>query len=84
MAGCEDREGCDVSVAILTRNSGGLLRRVLEGIRMQETPRRVEIVAIDSGSTDGTGDMLKEFGARVIRIEFEDFDFGRKIGRAHV
>lgn len=66
----------DVSVALLTYNGGELLRRLLEGVKAQQTDRVVEIVAVDSGSTDGTVDLIKEFGAEVIEIPNGDFDFG--------
>ncbi len=66
-----------VSVAILTRNSGGILSRLLDGVSNQETDRSVEIVAVDSGSTDGTVELLESCGARVIKIREEEFDFGR-------
>lgn len=44
---------------------------------MQETSRNVEIVAIDSGSTDGTLDTLREYDARVETITAASFNFGR-------
>lgn len=66
----------EVSIALLTYNAGDLLRRMLEAIRGQETSRAVEIVAVDSGSTDGTVTLLEEFGATVIEIPNEEFNFG--------
>jgi rhamnosyltransferase len=68
---------CDVSVTLLTHNGGPLLRRLLEAVRGQDTERVVEIVAVDSGSTDGTLDILREFDARVTSIPSESFNFGR-------
>jgi glycosyltransferase involved in cell wall biosynthesis len=67
----------DVTVALLTHNAGSLLRRVLQAITTQETSLQVEILAIDSESTDNTVDLLREFDVRVISIPQEDFDFGR-------
>ncbi|GMV92286.1 MAG: hypothetical protein AMXMBFR82_20640 [Candidatus Hydrogenedentota bacterium] len=64
-------------MTLLTRDAGALLRRVLDAVRTQETSRSVEIVAIDSGSTDGTLDMLREYEARVETIPAESFNFGR-------
>lgn len=66
----------DISIALLTCNAGDLLGRMLQAIRDQETDRHVEIVAVDSGSTDGTVERLREAGARVFEIPNEDFDFG--------
>ena len=68
---------CEVSVALLTRNPGDLLGRLLEAVRRQDTERSTEIVAVDSGSTDGTLDLLESYSARVIEIPSQDFDFGR-------
>lgn len=65
-----------ISIALLTYNAGGLLRRVLEGIRVQECDLSIEVVAIDSGSSDDTVALLREFDVRVIEIPHEEFNFG--------
>jgi len=67
----------DVSVTLLTRNAGPLLRRLLQAVCDQETDRAVEIVAVDSGSTDDTLDTLRAFAVRVDTISPESFNFGR-------
>ncbi|MDZ4857759.1 MAG: glycosyltransferase family 2 protein [Candidatus Hydrogenedentes bacterium] len=67
----------DVSVTLLTRNAGPLLDRVLRAVRAQSTSRRVEIVAIDSGSSDGTLAVLAQHDVEVAQIRSRDFDFGR-------
>ncbi|MBI5093916.1 MAG: glycosyltransferase family 2 protein [Candidatus Hydrogenedentes bacterium] len=72
----------DVTVALLTRNAGTLLERVLHAVREQDTPRRVELLAIDSGSTDGTLALLDQFSARVVTIAGDAFDFGLTRDRA--
>jgi rhamnosyltransferase len=66
-----------VTIALLTRNAGPLLERVLAGVSAQETPREVELFALDSGSTDGTAERLRAHGARVLDIDPAEFDFGR-------
>lgn len=71
-----DSETFDVSVAMLTRNAGPLLQRVLSALRNQRTDRRIEVVAVDSGSTDGTREALESYGARVVTIAPTDFNFG--------
>jgi len=71
-----DHASPDVTVTLLTRNAGPLLERVLRAVREQETTRRVEIVAVDSDSTDATRDTLARFGARVSIIEPKAFNFG--------
>lgn len=67
----------DVSVTLLTFNAGPLLDRVLKAIRRQQTSRSVEIVAVDSGSTDGTLAVLAQHDAHVTEIPQREFDFGR-------
>ncbi len=51
-----------LSVAIICCNNEATIARTLGSIR----PLDAEIVAIDSGSTDGTLDLLRRAGARVI------------------
>lgn len=72
--------GCDgapeISIALLTRNAGPMLGRIFHAIASQRTGRRVEVVAVDSGSTDGTVQRLESAGARVIRVAPESFNFG--------
>lgn len=73
----DQQTSCDVSVTLLTRNAGPLFARVLEGLRMQETARRVELVVVDTSSSDGTVEAIKDCGGRVETIARDDFDFGR-------
>jgi len=67
----------DVSVTLLTYNAGPLLARVLEAIQGQRTSRSIEIVAVDSGSTDGTLAVLAQHDVHVTEIPLREFDFGR-------
>lgn len=66
----------DISIALLTYNGGELLARALKAIADQQTEMSVELVAVDSGSSDDTVALLKEHGAKVIEIPNEDFNFG--------
>ncbi len=70
-------ERCDVTVAVLTHNPGGLLARQVRAVFDQTLPRTVEFLALDSGSTDGTLEVLAAHSCRVITISLEPFDFGR-------
>jgi rhamnosyltransferase len=65
-----------VTIALLTYNGGFLLQRLLEAVRSQQCDFQVNVMAIDSGSTDGTIKMLRKFGVTVHEIPNEDFDFG--------
>jgi glycosyltransferase involved in cell wall biosynthesis len=51
-----------LSVAIICRNNASTIGRTLESVR----GLAAEIVAVDSGSTDATLDMLREHGARIV------------------
>ncbi|HET9588790.1 MAG TPA: glycosyltransferase family 2 protein [Anaerolineales bacterium] len=66
------------SVVIRAYNEEKHISRLLEGIRHQ-TLDDVEIVLVDSGSTDGTVPIAESFGARIVRIPSEEFTFGRSL-----
>jgi rhamnosyltransferase len=66
----------DVSIALLTKDAGALLERLLEAIERQETGRTVEVLAIDSGSRDNTVATLERHGVDVESIPPEEFNFG--------
>lgn len=65
-----------ISVIIPVRNGGENIRVLLGKIRSQKKVREVEIIVIDSGSTDGTVAIAEEFGCRVIRIPEREFNHG--------
>ena len=67
----------DVTVAILTKDGGMFLPRLLDAVRGQATARRVEVLVVDSGSTDDTVSILRDHGARIVAIDPDDFNFGR-------
>ena len=75
-----------ISIAIPTFQGGPLLAEVLEAIDRQPRASELEKIAIDSGSTDGTQDLLAAHGFAVEGIDQADFDHGRTrdrmIGRA--
>ena len=55
-----------VSVAVVTWNSEPYLRRCIEGIRHQTHPR-IELIAVDNASEDGSADAIAEDAAILIR-----------------
>jgi rhamnosyltransferase len=65
-----------ISVVIPVRNGGDDLRRCLEGIARQQVGEEVEVVVVDSASTDGSAVLAGKHGARVEVIPVEDFDHG--------
>jgi rhamnosyltransferase len=65
-----------VSIVIPTLNAGPLLEEVLTGIRRQESPYDTELIAIDSGSSDGTVERLHEASASIVQIPRAAFNHG--------
>lgn len=67
-----------VSVVIPTKNAGPLLRRVLEAVMSQQTDWPFDVLVIDSGSTDGTVDLVKRNSSvRLIEIPPSEFGHGK-------
>jgi rhamnosyltransferase len=66
----------DVSILLLTRNGGATLGELLERVRAQVVDCRVEIVAMDSSSSDDTLDTLKRHGVRAFSIPQSEFNHG--------
>jgi rhamnosyltransferase len=73
-----------VSIVIPTRDGAATLPALLASIRAQRYEGHVEIVAVDSGSTDGTCGLLEREADAVVQIEPEKFDHGltRNLGMA--
>ena len=65
-----------ISVIIPVKNGGADLRRCLDGIAAQEVADEVEVVVVDSGSTDGSVDVARAAGARVHEIPPQEFNHG--------
>jgi rhamnosyltransferase len=65
------------SVIVRTKDSAGTLAAALASIRSQSV--ECEIVVVDSGSTDDTLAIAREFTARVVPMPAERFSFGRAL-----
>jgi len=66
------------SIVIRAYNEEKHIGRLLEGLR-QQTLKDVEIILVDSGSTDQTVSVAEAFGARIVRIPSAEFTFGRSL-----
>lgn len=66
------------SIVIRAYNEENHIGRLLEGIRHQ-TVKNVEIILVDSGSTDSTVEIAESYAARIVRIPSEEFTFGRSL-----
>ena len=66
------------SIVIRAYDEEKHIGRLVEGIR-QQTLKDVEIILVDSGSTDQTVSMAESLGARIVRIPSSEFTFGRSL-----
>ena len=65
-----------ISVVIPVKDGGEDLRRCLEGVAAQRVDEEVEVVVVDSGSSDGSVGVARSFGALVHEIPPEAFNHG--------
>jgi rhamnosyltransferase len=65
-----------ISIVVPTFNGASTLPALLDAIARQHIERPYEVVAIDSGSTDGSVELLRAAGARVITIPAGTFNHG--------
>jgi len=66
------------SVVIPTKNAGPILRTVLNAVVDQITDRPFDVLVVDSGSTDGTIELVQSFPTvRLIQIPPSDFGHGK-------
>lgn len=66
-----------VTVIVPVKNGAKTLPMLLERLRAQSAPFPFDVLAIDSGSTDGSPEVLAAAGVRLERIRPEDFGHGR-------
>lgn len=66
-----------ISVVIPVKDGGADLGRCLAGIAAQQVEEEIEVVVVDSGSTDGSPDLARAAGAVVHEIPPEEFGHGR-------
>ena len=65
-----------VTVALPVLDGGPLLGEVLERLSEQQVDRDVELLVVDSGSTDGSVVLSRSHGARVVEISRNEFSHG--------
>lgn len=68
-----------LSIVIRTLNEDKYLGELLSVIKAQKVDHEVEVVVIDSGSTDATLRLAKEANVRITHIKKDDFSFGRSL-----
>ncbi|HNB87522.1 MAG TPA: glycosyltransferase family 2 protein [Anaerolineales bacterium] len=67
-----------ISIIIRAYNEEKYIGRLLEGIK-QQTIQDVDVILVDSGSTDSTVAIAESYGTRIVRIRPEEFTFGRSL-----
>ena len=65
-----------ISVVIPVKNGGDDLRRCLAGVTRQSVDDAVELVVVDSSSTDDSQELARAHGARLHVIPAEEFNHG--------
>jgi hypothetical protein len=73
IAGAAQTLDAKVSVVIPTFNGGDELLWLLRKLQGQQAVREVEIVVVDSGSTDGSAERARALGAVVVEITQAEF-----------
>lgn len=69
----------DISIVIRSRNDGAYVRQWFEDIRAQQFGGDVEVIFVDTESTDETPEYARSQGARVITVKQADFTYPRAL-----
>jgi rhamnosyltransferase len=69
------------SIIIRTYNEERHIGRLIDGIERQEVPHgtEIEIIVVDSGSTDATLSIASNREVKIVHIRKEEFSFGRAL-----
>lgn len=67
------------SIIIRSYNEEKHIGRLMDGINKQKAGCAIEVILVDSGSTDATVYIAHELGAKIVHIRSEDFSFGRAL-----
>ncbi len=67
-----------VSVIIRNRNESHHLKHVLHALSLQDV-NHIEVIVVDNESTDGSVELARAFGAKVLLLEKSSFSYGRAL-----
>lgn len=78
-------EETTISVVIPTKNAGDGFRDLLSLLKKQQGFSDIEIIVVDSGSTDNSLKVAEEFDAKIIQISADEFShsYARNLGAKH-
>jgi rhamnosyltransferase len=65
-----------ISAILPVKNRAHHLPGLLDRLKAQECDAELEVIAVDSGSTDGTVSVLEQYGCTVLTVPQESFDYG--------
>ena len=68
-----------VSIVIRTLNEEEFLPQVIHAINKQQSTLDVDLIIVDSGSTDRTLEVARKNGCRIKQINSREFTFGRSL-----
>ena len=71
-------EGPEISIIVRCFNEEKYIGRLLAGV-LAQTKRDIEIIVVDSGSTDQTVRVARRYPVKVLSIRPEEFSFGRAL-----
>lgn len=69
------------SIIIRAYNEELHLGKLLQGIKEQSYKDDIEVVLVDSGSSDHTLDIAKHYAVKIVQIKPEDFTFGYSLNQ---
>lgn len=69
------------SIVIRAYNEDKYIAKLLEGIQAQKARFPYETILVDSGSTDRTRDIARNYPVQIVQISPEDFSFGFSLNR---
>ena len=72
----ENEQAPTISVVLPVKNGARHLPEVLDAISRQRIDAAVEVLVVDSGSSDGSVEIARAAGARVLEIEPSEFGHG--------
>lgn len=67
----------DVSIVIPTKNAGKQFEQVLQAVFGQKTSYTYEVICVDSGSKDGTVELIRKYPCRLFQIPASEFGHGK-------